>query len=80
MKKKGAKIETLALFCEDTIFGTDSANVQRKIAGERGYKLVADIKYRSNTPSLTAEVQQLKAGERRRPPAVELHDGRRSSS
>ncbi len=61
LKKKGAKIETLALFCEDTIFGTDSANVQRKIAGERGYKLVADIKYRSNTPSLTAEVQQLKA-------------------
>ena len=28
---------------------------------ERGYKIVADIKYRANSPSLTAEVQQLKA-------------------
>ncbi|UGY01655.1 ABC transporter substrate-binding protein [Bradyrhizobium quebecense] len=61
MKKKGQKIETLALFHEDTIFGTDSANAQTKLAGERGYKIVADIKYRANSPSLTAEVQQLKA-------------------
>ena len=61
MKKKGAKIETLSLFHEDTIFGTDSANAQTKLASERGYKIVADIKYRANSPSLTAEVQQLKA-------------------
>ena len=61
MKKKGTKIETLSLFHEDTIFGTDSANAQTKLAAERGYKIVADIKYRSNTPSLSAEVQQLRA-------------------
>ena len=61
MKKKGTKIETLALFHEDTIFGTDSANAQLKLASERGYKVVADIKYRSNSPSLSTEVQQLKA-------------------
>src|SRR4051812_26005032 len=61
LKKKGQKIETLALFHEDTIFGTDSSNVQLKLAGERGYKVAADIKYRANTPSLTSEVQQLKA-------------------
>src|SRR5213080_4053326 len=61
LKKKGTKIETLALFHEDTIFGTDSGNAQLKLAGERGYKVVADIKYRSNSPSLSAEVQQLKA-------------------
>ena len=61
LKKKGTKIETLALFHEDTIFGTDSANAQIKLADERGYKIVADIKYRSNSPSLSAEVQQLKA-------------------
>jgi branched-chain amino acid transport system substrate-binding protein len=61
MKKKGTKIETLSLFHEDTIFGTDSANAQVKLAADRGYKIVADIKYRSNTPSLSAEVQQLKA-------------------
>src|ERR1700719_1042582 len=60
-KKKGLKIDTLSLFHEDTIFGTDSGNAQLKLANERGYKVVADIKYRSNSPSLSAEVQQLKA-------------------
>ncbi len=61
LRAKGQKIESVALFYEDTIFGTDSSNVQRKLAAERGYKVLADIKYRANTPSLTAEVQQLKA-------------------
>lgn len=61
LKKSGTKIESVALFHEDTIFGTDSATVQAKLAGERGYKVAADIKYRANSPTLTAEVQQLKA-------------------
>jgi branched-chain amino acid transport system substrate-binding protein len=61
MKKKGTKIETLSLFHEDTIFGTDSGNSQLKLAKDRGYKVLADIKYRANSPSLSAEVQQLKA-------------------
>ena len=61
MKKKGTRIETLSLFHEDTIFGADSASAQTRLAAERGYKIVADIKYRANTPSLSAEVQQLKA-------------------
>ncbi|MGV7219086.1 ABC transporter substrate-binding protein [Bradyrhizobium sp. UFLA05-112] len=61
MKKKGTKIDSLALFHEDTIFGTDSANAQLKLAAERGYKIAADIKYRANSPSLSAEVQQLKS-------------------
>ncbi|HUC63092.1 MAG TPA: ABC transporter substrate-binding protein [Alphaproteobacteria bacterium] len=61
MRKKGTKIDTLALFHEDTIFGTDSSNAQLKFASERGYKVVADIKYHANSPSLTAEVTQLKA-------------------
>src|ERR1700748_2452855 len=61
MKKKGTKIDTLSLFHEDTIFGTDSGNAQLKFANERGYKIAADIKYRANSPSLSAEVQQLKA-------------------
>src|SRR6202171_4786239 len=57
MKKKGTKIETLSLFHEDTIFGTDSSNTQLKLAAERGYKVVADIKYRANSPVLTAQVR-----------------------
>lgn len=60
-RKAGKKIETLGLFFEDTIFGTDSSNTQRKLASERGYKIVCDIKYRASSPSLTAEVQQLKS-------------------
>src|ERR1700747_1838979 len=62
-RKKGQKIETLSLFHEDTIFGTDSANAQQKLADERGYKIVTNIKYRANSPSLTAEVQQLKTAD-----------------
>ena len=61
LKAKGAKIETISLFFEDTIFGTGSAKVQRKMAAERGYKIVADVKYQAKSPSLTAEVQQLKS-------------------
>lgn len=60
LRKKGQKVDSLALFHEDTIFGTDSSNAQRTLAAERGYKIAADIKYRANSPSLTAEVQQLK--------------------
>jgi branched-chain amino acid transport system substrate-binding protein len=63
MRKKGVKIDTLSLFHEDTIFGTDSAKAQSNLAAARGYKIVADIKYRANSPSLTAEVQQLKAAD-----------------
>lgn len=61
LAKRGPKVESVALFYEDTIFGTDSSTVQRKLAAEKGIKIAADIKYRSNSPSLTAEVQQLKA-------------------
>ncbi|RDI22012.1 amino acid/amide ABC transporter substrate-binding protein (HAAT family) [Pseudacidovorax intermedius] len=60
-KKQGKKVETVALFFEDTIFGTDSSTVQRKLAAERGYKVAADVKFRANSPSLSAEVQQLKS-------------------
>jgi branched-chain amino acid transport system substrate-binding protein len=62
-KQAGARVETLSLFHEDTIFGTDSANAQITLAAERGYRITADIKYRANSPSLTAEVQQLKAAD-----------------
>lgn len=63
VKKKGKKIDSVGLFFEDTIFGTDSSNVQRKLAGERGYKVAADVKYKNSSPSLTSEVQQLKSAD-----------------
>jgi branched-chain amino acid transport system substrate-binding protein len=61
LKAKGERVESIALFAEDTLFGTDSANMQRRLAGERGYHVVADIKYRANAPSLAEEMRQLKA-------------------
>jgi branched-chain amino acid transport system substrate-binding protein len=63
LRRNGTKLETLALFHEDTIFGTDSATTQMTLADERGYKVATNIKYRANSPSLTAEVQQLKAAD-----------------
>jgi branched-chain amino acid transport system substrate-binding protein len=63
LKKQGKPVSTVSLFFEDTIFGTDSSNVQRKLAAERGYKVLADVKYKANSPSLTSEVEQLKSAD-----------------
>jgi branched-chain amino acid transport system substrate-binding protein len=60
-EKTGQKVTSVALFHEDTIFGTDSANAQKQMAEAAGIKVAADIRYRSNSPSLSAEVQQIKA-------------------
>lgn len=60
-KKTGHPAKTVALFYEDSIFGTDSSNVQRKLATDAGMTIAADIKYRANSPSLSAEAQRLKA-------------------
>jgi len=62
-EKTGHKVKSVALFYEDSIFGTDSSNVQRKMAEANGIKVAADIKYRANSPSLSAEAQKLKAAD-----------------
>jgi branched-chain amino acid transport system substrate-binding protein len=62
-KKTGKPVKTVALFYEDSIFGTDSSNVQRKLAEAAGIKVVADIKYRASSPSLSSEAQSLKAAD-----------------
>ena len=61
--KTGHPVKSVALFYEDSIFGTDSSNVQRKMAEAAGIKVAADIKYRANSPSLSAEAQKLKASD-----------------
>ena len=65
MKETGAKtgrpVKSIALFYEDSIFGTDSSGVQRRLASDAKIPVVADIKYRANSPSLSAEAQRLKA-------------------
>ncbi|MCL4766673.1 MAG: ABC transporter substrate-binding protein [Hyphomicrobiaceae bacterium] len=52
---------TVALFYEDTLFGNDTSKVQKRLAEEQKVEVVADIKYRANSPSLSSEVQLLKS-------------------
>ena len=63
-KEEGAKtkhpVKSVTLFHEDSIFGTDSGALQKKDAGAAGIKIAADIKYRSNSPSLSTEAQEIR--------------------
>ena len=59
--KLGKKLESVAIFHEDTLWGTDSGSVQNKMAKENGYKVATKIAYRAKTTSLTSEVQIIKA-------------------
>jgi branched-chain amino acid transport system substrate-binding protein len=60
-EKTGKPAKSIALFYEDSIFGSDSSGVQRRLASDAKIPVVADIKYRANSPSLSAEAQRLKA-------------------
>lgn len=62
-KKTGHPAKSVALFYEDSIFGSDSSAVQRKLAADAKMNIVADIKYRANSPSLSAEAQRLRAAD-----------------
>ena len=59
--RTGHTVKSVALFYEDSIFGVGSAQVQRRLAKAAGVPIVADIKYRANSPSLSSEAQRLKA-------------------
>jgi branched-chain amino acid transport system substrate-binding protein len=60
-EKTGRPVHSVALIHEDSVFGTDSSNAQKKMAEAAGIKVAADIRYRANSPSLSSEVEQLKA-------------------
>jgi branched-chain amino acid transport system substrate-binding protein len=62
-QKTGHPAKSVALFYEDSIFGTDSSNVQRKLAQAAGVTVAADLRYRANSPSLSSEAQRLKAAD-----------------
>ncbi len=59
--KTGRPVKSVSLFYENSIFGTDSAGVQRRMAQEAGIAVAADIKYVANSPSLSTEAQKLKS-------------------
>ena len=60
-KQHGKKLESVAIFHEDTLWGTDSGAVQNKMAKDGGYKVATKIAYRAKTTSLSSEVQNIKA-------------------
>ena len=60
-KKKGVKLGTVAIFHEDSLWGSDSGKAQMDLASSAGYEVASDIAYKKTTTSLTAEVQRLKA-------------------
>ena len=60
-KKKGVTLKTLGITNEDTLFGADSAKVQKELAKKYGYEVVVDVQYRARATSLQAEIQRLKA-------------------
>lgn len=60
-QKTGRPPQSLALIYEDSIFGSDSARVQKEMAAAAHLPVVADIRYRANSPSLSTEAERLRA-------------------
>lgn len=61
LKKKGKNISSVAIFNENSLWGTDIAEEQLAQAEKRGYKVAAHVEYPQNTTDLNSEVQKLKA-------------------
>jgi branched-chain amino acid transport system substrate-binding protein len=60
-KKKNVKVKTLALFNENTLFGSETTKLEEKYAKEQGFEIVAKILYPAKSTQFTSEVQTLKA-------------------
>lgn len=60
-KRKGVKVQRLALFNENTLFGTETTKLEERYAKEQGYPIVEKGVYPAKTTQMTSEVQRLKA-------------------
>ncbi len=60
-KKKNVKVKTLALFNENTLWGSETTKLEEKLAKEDGYSVVERILYPAKSTQLTSEVQRIKA-------------------
>ncbi len=60
--KKGVNVQRLALFNENTLWGTETTKLETKLAGEQGYQLTSSVLYPAKSTQLTSEVQTLKGG------------------
>lgn len=60
-QKKQVKLKTLALFNENTLWGSETSKLEEKLAKENGYQVVEKILYPAKSTQLTSEVQRIKA-------------------
>jgi len=60
-KKKNIQVKRIALFNENTLFGTETTKIQEKLAGELKYPIVEKIIYPAKSTQLTSEIQRIKA-------------------
>jgi branched-chain amino acid transport system substrate-binding protein len=60
-KRKGVKVKRIAIFNENTEFGTGAAKLQEAFAKQYGYEIVEKVLYPPKSTQLTSEVQKLKA-------------------
>jgi branched-chain amino acid transport system substrate-binding protein len=60
-KKKHLSVKRIALFNENTLFGSETGKMEEKLAGEQNYPIVEKILYTEKSTQLTSEVQRIKA-------------------
>lgn len=60
-RKKGVALKTLALFNENTLWGSETTKLEEKLAKENGYTVTERILYPAKSTQLTSEVQRIKA-------------------
>ena len=59
-EEKGANIETVALFYDNSLNGSDFRDLITPILEESGFEIVEDVCFTANSAELTSEVQKLK--------------------
>jgi branched-chain amino acid transport system substrate-binding protein len=59
--KKKVKLHKLALFNENTLWGSETTKLEEKLAAEKGYSVEEKILYPAKSTQLTSEVQRIKA-------------------
>lgn len=62
-KKTGETVRSIAIIHENSVFGSDSAKLQASLADAAGIKILANISYQANIPSLAVEAERLRAAD-----------------
>jgi branched-chain amino acid transport system substrate-binding protein len=68
-RTKRLDIRRIGIVTENTLYGSDVAAVDRKLAARHGYQVAVDVAYKANAPDLSAEVLKVKAAQ----PEVVFH-------